>query len=73
MDLAFDYVLKGLTGCMLEKINILNEEKHQRDLKSPFMIFKCKSSFMILLAISNQKHFKLIAIKLTNLVILKIC
>lgn len=58
-----------LTGCMLEKINILNEEKHQRDLKSPFYdLPNAKKLFYDIASnIKSGKHFKLIAIKLTNL------
>jgi len=59
-----------LTGYMIDRINKLNKEKQERNLKSPFYsqlpnekkLFSDIESY-----IRSNKHFKLISIKLTNL------
>ncbi|KAE9634901.1 MAG: c-di-GMP phosphodiesterase [Epulopiscium sp.] len=58
-----------LTGNMTEKIHSLNEEKQERNLKSPF--YDLPNAKKLFYDIENNmktgEHFKLISIKLTNL------
>ncbi|NLY19012.1 MAG: EAL domain-containing protein [Clostridiaceae bacterium] len=58
-----------LTGYMIDRINKLNEEKQERNLKSPFYNLPNdrKLFYDIENSIKSGKHFKLITIKLTNL------
>lgn len=58
-----------LTGYMTDRINKLNEEKQERNLKSPFYNLPNdkKLFYDIEDNIKSGKHFKLISIKLTNL------
>jgi EAL domain-containing protein (putative c-di-GMP-specific phosphodiesterase class I)/GGDEF domain-containing protein len=58
-----------LTGGMIDRINKLNKEKQERNLKSPFYNLpnEKKLFYDIENSIKSKKHFKLISIKLTNL------
>ena len=58
-----------LTGYMIDRINKLDEEKQQRNLKSPFYNLpnEKKLFFDIENCIKSGKNLKLITIKLTNL------
>lgn len=58
-----------LTGYMIDRIHKLNEEKEERNLKSPFYNLPNEKKLFndIENIIESGKHFKLISIKLTNL------
>ena len=58
-----------LTGYMIDRINRLNEEKQERNLKSPFYDLPNEKKLFndIENYIKEGKHFKIISLKLTNL------
>jgi EAL domain-containing protein (putative c-di-GMP-specific phosphodiesterase class I)/GGDEF domain-containing protein len=64
------YSLIGfITGFMTDRIDKLNEEKHERNLKSPYYDLPNaqKLFYDIEERIRSRDHFKLISVKLTNL------
>jgi len=58
-----------LTGHMIDNINRLNEEKQERNLKSPFynLSNEKKLFYDIENSIKSGRHFTLLSIKITNL------
>lgn len=58
-----------LTGYMIDRIHKLNEEKEERNLRSPFYNLPNEKKLFddIENIIKSKKHFKLLSIKLTNL------